>query len=263
MIEEYLQNGMSIRRIQAEDPKGTLLYIHGLGESGLCFEELISDPRLKEWLHLVPDMPGYGRSSWTAEPMSLQEQADHLAQWIQARSIAQPVILGHSMGSVVAQMICEKHRKLIRAFINVEGNISFEDCSFSSRVGTYSLEDWLEKGFKNVRDAVYKAGLSDKAMHKYYYSLRRCDPQSFRLNGMELVEFSRTEDLAERMARLEMPHIYILGDPRGTGKHSRSLLTKAGVEWLPIENAGHWPFIDQQPQFIDELLKFLNNLSPL
>lgn len=260
MIEQNLENGMSIRRVRVPHPKGSIVYIHGLGESGLCFEKLISDPRLGEWTHVVPDLPGYGRSSWAAEPMSLEEQADQLARWIQGLGTDRVILFGHSMGGVVGQIICEKYSRLIGAFINVEGNISFEDCSFSSRVGTYSLEDWLEQGYKKIRDAVYRAGLSDKAMHTYYYSVRMCDPEAFRLNGMELVEMSRNEELAERMAKLDIPSIYLLGDPRGTGKHSRSLLTKAGVPWRAIEKAGHWPFIDNRDEFIDEFLKFLNGL---
>ncbi len=263
MIEFLLEHGMSIRQFQMPSSKRTIIYIHGLGESGFCFEKLISDSRLGGWSHLVPDIPGYGRSSWAAEPMSLAEQADHLARWIQTLKTDRVVILGHSMGGVVGQILCEKYSQLIRAFINVEGNISFEDCSFSSRVGTYSLEAWLKQGYKKIREAVFRAGLSDQAMQKYYHSLRMCDPEAFRLNGMELVEMSRTEELAERMAKLEMPHIYILGNPRGTGEYSRALLSRAGVTWHAIENAGHWPFIDRPNEFIDEILKFLNSLPPL
>jgi pimeloyl-ACP methyl ester carboxylesterase len=211
----------------------------------------------------VPDLPGYGKSSWTAEPMSLEEHAEHLARWIQGLGTERIVLFGHSMGGVVGQIICEKYPRLIGAFINVEGNISFEDCSFSSRVGTYSLEDWLEQGYKKIRDAVFSAGLSDAAMRRYYLSVKMCDPEAFRLNGMELVEMSRTEELAEKMAKLDIPHIYLLGNPRGTGKHSRSLLTRAGVPWRAIENSGHWPFIDERDQFIDELLKFLDSVPSL
>ncbi len=249
--------------MEARNPKGIIIYIHGLGESGLCFEELITDSRLQEWSHLIPDMPGYGKSPWCADPMELEEYADYLAQWLNSRGVVKPIVLGHSMGGVVGLIFCEKYSHFVRAFIDVEGNVSLEDCSLSDRVAGYSLENWLAKGFETIRDSIYREGVNDHALRSYYVSLRLCDPRAYHLNSTELVKLSGTEKLAERRKALSMPHLYILGNPRGTGLHSRNLLNKAGVEWRAIEGAGHWPFLDQHTVFVDEILKFLNNLPSI
>jgi alpha-beta hydrolase superfamily lysophospholipase len=68
MIRQYHFDGMHVRFYESENPAGSILYIHGLGESGLCFEQLISDKRLREWTHIVHDLPGYGKSPWTVSP---------------------------------------------------------------------------------------------------------------------------------------------------------------------------------------------------
>lgn len=44
--------------------RGTVFWIHGLGESGLCFERVLARPELHGFRHLVPDLPGYGRRPW-------------------------------------------------------------------------------------------------------------------------------------------------------------------------------------------------------
>jgi pimeloyl-ACP methyl ester carboxylesterase len=62
MIGHRFEHGMYIREAGHESPRVTVLYVHGLGESGLCFEGLLGDPRLRRWRHLAPDLPGYGKS---------------------------------------------------------------------------------------------------------------------------------------------------------------------------------------------------------
>ena len=49
----------------------TVLWIHGLGESGLCFERLLARPDLADWQHVVADLPGYGRTAWPTAPRKM------------------------------------------------------------------------------------------------------------------------------------------------------------------------------------------------
>ncbi len=86
-----------------------------------------------------------------------------------------------------------------------------------------------------------------------------CDPRTLYFNSKELVEISKSEEIPRRLGRLEVPTVYLLGSPRGTGAYSRSLLDAAGVKWMAIEDCGHWPFIEQQDTFIDIMLGYLNN----
>jgi pimeloyl-ACP methyl ester carboxylesterase len=60
---DRFEHGMVVRDFGAGD-HGTPLWIHGLGESGLCFERVLARPELEAFRHLVPDLPGYGRSPW-------------------------------------------------------------------------------------------------------------------------------------------------------------------------------------------------------
>ena len=192
--------------------------------------------------------------------LTLEGHADHLANWLRHRKMNNLVVLGHSMAGVIGLILCEKYPHLVDAFINVEGNISLEDCGFSKKIAAYSLDELLDHGLDNIKDNVYQDGLKNKSLRLYYPSLSFCDPRVLHLNAAELVEISQTDGLAKRQGDLKIPHIYILGKPGGTGKYSQKLLTEAGVEWQPIEDAGHWPFIDQPERFILEMLRFLSKL---
>lgn len=259
MWNNFVEDGMYIRQFTFSNiSRKNILYIHGLGESGLCFNELIKNKRLNPWSHFIVDLPGYGKSPWKKQSLTLEGHADHLANWLKQGKINNLVVLGHSMSGVIGLILCEKYPHLIDAFINVEGNISIEDCGFSKKIAVYSLDDLIDHGLENIKNNVYHDGIKDKSLRLYYPSLSFCDPHVLHLNATELVEISQTDELAKRQGDLKIPHIYILGKPGGAGKYSQKLLTASGIKWTAIENSGHWPFIDQPERFILEMLRFLN-----
>ncbi len=165
------------------------------------------------------------------------------------------------MGGVIGLELAERRPDLVRAFVNVEGNVSLDDCTYSGRAVAYSLEQFLSGGMDAVRSEVYELGRRNLAERTYYPSLCMCDPRAFHLNGTELVAVSNGEELAGRLARLDCPHRYLLGRPRGTGPLTRDLLGAAGVDWRTIDDAGHWPFLDQPRSFLSALGEFLEEVG--
>lgn len=257
MIQQIEMN--TFFRIQPGATTEPIVYLHGLGESGLCFEKLIRSPHLAYWMHFVPDLVGYGKTPGN-QPVSLATHAENLAQWIKSRELPPVILFGHSMGGVIGQLFCENFPELVRAFVNVEGNISLGDCSFSSQVARYPEGEFLARGFESLLNSIFLSGDTDSVLRNYFASMRFCDPRTLYLNSIELVEISTGETLARRMGKLNIPSIYLLGNPRGTGAHSQSLLTAAGVRYQKIDDAGHWPFLDQPAAFISALRDFLDSI---
>jgi len=276
-IRHSFEHDMFVRERPSEDPAQqpgpTVVLIHGLGESALCFEHLMTSPGLFPWSLLAPDLPGYGRSPWRDRPLSLPDHADHLAEWLRARRSALPsgasealdtpaFIVGHSMGGVIGTLLSERHPDLVNGFVNVDGNLSIEDCVFSGRASDYELHAFIDSGFYRLKEAVYRQGRKHAAQRGYYASLRLCDAYTFHLNSQELVALSATEELAMGMKRLGALAHYIAGVPGGACARSLELLDRAGVQWTAIHDSGHWPFIDQPGRFVDLLVRILDSGQP-
>lgn len=242
---------MFVREVPARSgtPAGTIVYIHGLGESGLCFEGLMLHPRLGRWHQLAADVPGYGRSPGEKAPLSLAEQADRLADWIRSRASRPVALVGHSMGGVSGLLLCERHPDVVDRFVNVEGNMTIEDCTFSGKAAADPLEAFLARGFARLLEQVYRAGITDEAHRRYFASMRHGDPRQYHRNSGELVEVAASETPAARLAALPMPVTYIAGVPRGAGERSRGIAARAGLDTVVIEDAGHWPFLDHPDAF--------------
>jgi pimeloyl-ACP methyl ester carboxylesterase len=252
---------MFVRSRRGRGGPPPLVFIHGLGESGLCFDGVLAEPRLERWRRLAPDLPGYGRSAWSDEPLSLPQQADRIADWLATKEEGEAVVVGHSMGGVVALLLAERHPERVAAVIDVEGNKSPPDCVFSGQAAGQDLEAFLTGGFEALIDHVYAQGASDPALRTYYASLRLCDPRAFHRNALELTELSASESLAGRLAELPVPSRYIAGVPGGAAPRSLELLAEAGIPCAEVSPSGHWPFIDRRAAFVETLAKILLELD--
>ena len=239
---------MTVRRI-GSGPE--LVWIHGLGEASTCFEALPA--KLPGWTHVLPDLPGYGRSVWPERVLGLDELAGLLAGWLAERPPA--IVVGHSMGGVLALLLAE--RNAARGIVNVEGNLSPGDCTFSSRIAASSPEAFAAGGVREIRDWVWELGRAERPIRGYHAAMAFASPGVLHRHSQDLVELSAPEDMAARLARLAIPTLYVAGVPNGICERSRALLDQHRVRTLALEPAGHWPYVDQIDPFCAALVAFV------
>lgn len=263
-ITQHFEHGLHWRRRSNEGALGTVLYIHGLGESGLCFESLMTDPRLQGWNHLVPDLPGYGKTPWCDEPLGLDDFASRLAELLPKLKDGKVVVIGHSMGGVIGTLLAERLAGTaaeLDGFVNVEGNISMGDCGFSAKATGQSLDVWLDTGYDHLLEQIQMMDEPAAINRAYGASAMLADPRAFHRNSRELVQFSVAEELASRMAALPGAQLFAYGMPRGSASRSVELLAQHGVPAHGIDGTGHWFYLERQGTFVDLLLGLLDGVS--
>lgn len=244
-----IEHGMSVRRT---GEGSRVVWIHGLGESSVSFEPVLA--KLPGYEHVLVDMPGYGRAAWPATPHSLPALADHLAAWLPPDS----VVIGHSMGGVLATLIAERTR--VRGIVDIDGNLTRGDCTFSAEAQAYSLEDFVDHGFSAMRAKVYADGVTRPELRTYHAAMCFASPHVFHRHACELVELSTAGTLGPGLAALAVPNLFIAGVPDGICAESRALLDRLGARWVGIEPAGHWVYVDQLDRFSTEVDRFLRSI---
>lgn len=258
-VEDAAGQPIVVRRLGA-GPE--LVWLHGLGEWSAGFEPIASHPALAGFTHVLVDLPGYGRSPWPDAPESLEALAARIASWLGDRGGraqgGDPVVIGHSMGGVLAQLIAE--RAGVRAIVNVEGNLSRGDCVFSAKVAGYTADDFAGHGLAALRAETYERGRGDPALRGYHGAMWVASPRVFHHHALDLVALSEAEGLIGRLAALTAPVLYVAGAPGGICARSCELLDRHGIRWVSLSPAAHWVHVDQPDRFAAAVADFLRGL---
>jgi 3-oxoadipate enol-lactonase len=101
----------------------TLVFLHGIGADHRAFDEQLESfstgARAIAW-----DMPGYGQSP-PLEPMTFPALADALCALLDARGVKRAVLIGHSMGGMVAQELVARDPERVAALVLVATSPAF------------------------------------------------------------------------------------------------------------------------------------------
>lgn len=154
-----LSTGITMKYIDAGAPKGIpVILLHGYTDSGRSFRQVIDElTGLDKNLRIiVPDLRGHGESSMpdsaqcAETPESCFEMSDFVADVIalmDSLRISKAHIVGHSMGSVIAQELVLRHAGrvnglvLIGTFVNGKG---------SSAIHDFLIGEMLEKQWRSM-----------------------------------------------------------------------------------------------------------------
>jgi len=244
-----------------------LLFVHGLGESGLSFKEAFESGDMSGYGIVVPDMMGYGRSSSAGGgDYSMASQIQRLWRLVDFLHIDSFYLVGHSMGGDIGTFMASSDtRQRIRGLVNIEGDLTPHDIFFSNRVVAAAEEgnfsEWFEKEFKE--EIVLKGwGSRWSSCRRYYASLHFARPEAFLANAREIHEKNqalpgRRECLTGfTYGALKIPKIFCWGS-ESLAEGTRDFLESASLENRKFEPAFHWPMIDRAEAFYAYLSDFL------
>ena len=243
-----------------------IVWIHGLGDSSLCFLDAFSRSELRDFALIAPDMLGFGKSSPASDgDYSFDAQITRLWQVCDYFGIRSPCLVGHSMGGDIATFMAaaaENHR--VRSLINAEGDLTSDDLFISSQAveaaGRGDFERWFRDDFMQ-RTVLQRWAPEWPACYRYYASLWFCRPEAFLASAEEVCmrntdvpgwDFSRVGRLFTSVA---IPKLYCWTD-KGLSPRSRSVLS-VGVRNVRFENSFHWMMIDASDAFYATVAAFL------
>jgi len=256
-----------VRHSELQRLRPVLLFIHGLGESGLCFKEAFESAFMKGFRIVAPDMMGYGRSSRSrTEDYGMASQIRRLWRLADLLEINSFYVVGHSLGGDIGTFMASSDtRRRIKGLVNSEGDLTPHDIFFSNKVVTAAqsgnFSEWFEKEFKE--EIVLKAwGGKWASCRRYYASLQFARPEAFLANAKEMYE--KNQPLAGRLecvtgrtyADLKIPKVFCWGS-ESLAKGSLEFLESASLKHRKFEPAFHWPMIDQADQFYAFLADFV------
>jgi pimeloyl-ACP methyl ester carboxylesterase len=166
------------------------------------------------------------------------------------------LLVGGSMGGLVALLYAELNPDKIAGFVNVEGNLAPEDSMFSRKVIPHSYSDFEKVVFPQI-----KKSLSAKAGRGFAQHLRvleKANPRAYYDYAFQTVEYSDHGNLLERFLSLPVPKCFVYGsENRHLSYLQRLLDSECSV--IEIANAGHFLFYDETNNYGAALASFARN----
>ena len=272
MMESVIQIGedkLFLRHNRIIPGRRTLLFVHGLGESGACFREVFQDRRFDEFNLLAPDLVGYGKSSRShPDGCGFDSHVQRLWKLLEKYQTLDLILIGHSMGGDITTLMCAADSQgIIKKYINIEGDITQCDLFISSEAVKAEEKEnfltWFREDFMiaTVRD---NWGKRFASCQRYYESLIQCDPGVFPANARELVKRNNNlslpgeykSEIGQVYTGLSLPRIYCYGT-LSLSKGTLGFLKENRLDIMPFENAGHWVMIDKAAEFYSFLYDFV------
>ena len=251
--------------------KPPLVLLHGFTDNGLCWTPIARGLE-SEYDVIMPDMPGHGLSE-RMRPGKRVDMASNLAEFIRALGLNRPVVIGHSMGAMIAYQIGVR---------------------FPERAGALVLEDppWgLSPSFHGVPPdrpeesptAQWAKSLADLTLEELLAQNRADHPdwtESFvRIMCRSKKQFdpaitdpmveqvlSQMTDWMDGIRQIAQPLLIFAGDPERGGIVTPEVVAKIrelnpAAAVVVVPDVGHLIRFDRPAVFLQEIRAFLRRIA--
>lgn len=225
----------------------TFLYVHGLGCSKADFLGMTDERALDGCRLLSYDQPGCGGTPYDpGYPLNIDRLVDVLEAFVNALGLTRFLLVGGSMGGLIGLLYAERHPDKVQGFVNVEGNLTAEDCLFSRHVVSSSFDEFERVVFPKIKKAV--AARSGRGFARHLEVVAAADPRAYYDHSVQLVQYSDQGRLLERFLALSMKKYFVYG---AENRHLWYLprLCQSDCQVLEIPRANHFPFYDDPAAF--------------
>ncbi|MCT4579836.1 MAG: alpha/beta hydrolase [Flavobacteriales bacterium] len=252
-----LRNGLGeleIEKSNFNEASPTLIFLH---DSLGCIELWRDFPKklaqVTNCNYLVYDRWGYGKSSLNTQLPDrpdnyLDIEADILNELIEALSIPNPILFGHSDGGTIALITGAKYANTIKAIITEGAHIFVEDITLN--------------GILEAKEAYRTTNLKDKL---YKYHTERTPYLFEAWTETWLRPSYRNWNIEHILKNITCPSLIIQGekDEFGTLKQVDQIINQVSGkgERLILKTAGHSPHKEALAETLEACVNFIQKLK--
>jgi non-heme chloroperoxidase len=256
--EAYLRTGVRLHYAATGEPgRPALVLLHGYSDSWFSYSQSL--PALAESFHcFAPSQRGHGDSDRPADGYTMQDLAADVVAFMDALGIARATLVGHSMGSLVAQQVAldapERVERLVLAGAIATGDIE--------------LVHELKQAIDVLSEPVPEAFVREFQLSTIYGSLpdgflERAIAESLKLSAYVwrgLAAAMATCDYTARLGEIGAPTLILWGDRDTTFDRSHSEALRSGIHGAIMKvypETGHALHWERPAQFARDLAAFL------
>jgi len=251
---------------QDANPAGseTVLLLHGLGADSTSWQ--LQVPALVEagYRVLVPDLRGFGRSSYPGHS-TIPDMARDVAGLLQQLEIDAVQTVGLSMGGTVALQLALDHAALVQGLVLV---------NTTARLRPYRLDGWLSYGVRYialwgmgyhaqarlVARRTFPQAHQEELRQAFCAQILRAHPPAYRAALRALGCFN----VQPRLGEIRVPTLVVTGAHDATIAPALQQLLVDGIHearQIVVADGGHAVSADQPAAFNRLLVEFLQSAA--
>jgi non-heme chloroperoxidase len=254
-----LKTGVRLRYAEQGDPKGKpVILLHGYSDSWYSYSRIL--PLLDGKYHVyIPDQRGHGDSDRPASGYTFPDFANDVIAFMDAKDVKRAIIVGHSMGSFVAQHVAASAPERVEKLVLVG---SAPTVNNNVVVGLQrevnALKDPVSPKFvREFQTSVVAQPVPDEFMERVIHESMKLPARVWRdvMAGM-LSPKSKLD-----LSKITAPTLIIWGDKESVFPERASqdaLLKSIPNSSLKVyAGTGHCPNWEQPVQFTVDLQRFI------
>ncbi len=256
-----LSNGVTLEYVETGSSNATsIVFLHGFSDSWHSFEEVMK--MFPPEFHLIAlSQRGHGNSSKPNEGYYSKDFANDLSLFMTAKKLGASVIVGHSLGGVVAQQFAISYPQLTKALVLIA-----TDASFLDNPGLPEFLDGILK-FEKPVDYSFAKDFQLSTLAKPIDSLRLAlfidESLKLPLHVWKGVAAGLlTMDLTKDLSRIDAPVLIMWGDKDAFClKNDQENLVKnlKNEKLLVYEGTGHALHWEEPKRFVADLVNFVKS----
>jgi pimeloyl-ACP methyl ester carboxylesterase len=279
-VEERQINidGLSIRYLQAGQDGFPLVLLHGTGESAIDWSWVI--PNLADNYRVyAPDFPGSGGSTKPTREYSLEFFTQFAINFLNALAIEQAVLVGNSLGGLIALRIASSHPQRVAALglvdsaglgeavnpllshltIPLYGEIALAGCKTpigaSLRTRSRAALQFAHPG------QIHSAWIAEQEHLSQMPGFLEATLSSLRA---QLTPLKQHAVMVDVLPQLQMPTLIVWGAddlifPKQQAQAAVERIPQAYLRLIP--DCGHIPPLERPEQFTAALREFLTKIN--
>jgi non-heme chloroperoxidase len=257
-----LPTGVTLRYVEQGRQDGpVVVFLHGYTDSHHTWDLNLS--RFSRDLHVYAlDQRGHGDSSRPACCYSQQAFAKDVVAFLDAKRVSRAVLVGHSMGSFIAQQVALDFPSRVRGLVLVGSapTVAGNAVALGLKEVVDTLTDPVDPAFIHEFQAgTFFAPVPDSYLNTLVAESSKLPARVWQdaLDGLI------AEDHSDRLGRIRAPTLIIGGDHDGffSVAEQRALARAIrGSRYLLYPETGHAPHAERPRRFVDDVSDFLRCL---
>jgi 3-oxoadipate enol-lactonase len=240
----------------------TVLMLHGIGGGHLSFAPQVETLASSGYRAVAWDMPGYGRSA-PIEPYNFKGLAQSCIALIEALKCGDVVLVGHSMGGMVAQEVMARRPELVSKLVLCGTSPSFGKADgqwqrefIAQRTAPLDAGKSMAELAEVLVPQIVGPGSLPEGVRLATHCMSLVPASTYRRALEALVTFDRRANLP----RIQVPTLVVAGehDPNAPPSMMKKMADAiARSTYLEMRGIGHLQNLEAPDEFDGLLLNFL------